>query len=1453
MTRKPLAFPALSAIFLFLCLAAPSFGQTTSPQSRIALPIDDSNLVTLHGNTSPYATAAADQGAVDPGLTMHRMLLLLQRSPAQESALEELLQEQQDKTSPNFHQWLTPQQFGAQFGPAQQDIQTVTLWLEGHGFKVNSVAQGGILIDFTGTAAQVTEAFHTPIHKYALRGKTYYANAQDPQIPVALSQVVAGVRSLHNFPARALNHSAGTFHRDPDTGRVSHAGPLPVPQFNPGPYQCGLNGGPCETLGPFDLATIYNISPLWTSQGIDGTGEVIAISGETDINPADWTSFWAMFGVTAPKGKLNIIVNGPDPGIVGDEPEADIDTQWSSAVARGATIDYVESQATETTLGVDLSAEYIVDNNIAGVMSESYGICELYIGTSGNTFYNTLWQQAAAQGITVFISSGDQGSAVCDRDEEYAENGLAVNGFGSTPYNVSVGGTDFNDGTTASKYWNTTNNATNFSNAKSYIPEETWNDSCTNSEIFPLAGVNTAEESCNNYEVQENQLLVVAGGSGGASNCTVSTGQTPGTCSGGYPKPAWQTGSGVPSDGKRDLPDVSLFASNGFNGSFYIICQSDAAPDACDLNGNFQGYGGTSVASPAWAGIMALVEQKTGERQGNANYVFYKIANAAQNSCNSNSPSANCVFYDIPSGSTIAQPCLTGSVDCKTTQSGDAYGVLTGYATTSGYDLATGLGSVNVTNLVTQWGTYSGAFKGSKFSVFTMGPPTTITHGQAMPLAATVVPQTGSGTPTGSIVLETNIAPPGTTNGGASVGGQVVAPQSLALTAGSLAPGATTTFLPGGTAYTVTAHYSGDGTYAPADSTPVTVTVNPESSKTASVLVTYNPQTGQVINSNATSVAYGQTYVLRTNVTNSTGNLCAPNEVALYDCPTGSLSVKDTYNGTTSALDGGTFPLNQEGYAEDQFVFLSGGQHTITASYAGDKSFNASAGSAAITVTKASTTISLTNVPSTLLIGDSVTALATITANGVYMPGGEPSSAYPADAVVFYDNGTALTGPISYQTSQTSIGVNAVATFTFTPTKSGSHSITAQFQGDSNYSASGASAASTVDVQYGTYEAISSSSATINHGASVTFTATVTATTAGGPALTGTVQFSTNSGNIGGPVTLANGQAQVTTSSLPGGTVYVYALYSGDANYQSTQNNFTETVNLLGTSTAVSTSNASITQGTSVTLTATVAPTASGGPAPTGTVQFGYEPSLGTGLFALGSPVQLTNGTATLTTTAIAAGTKYVGATYSGDTNFNGSTGTAPENVVAAPTFSVVANPGALNIGSPGQSGNLTLTFTAANGFTGTIPLTGADCTGLPSEAACVFSAPSVTVGSTGTATANLTITTTAPSSSVPLAGPGGSDRVRMWLLALGAALLMVLVAFAAVQMPARRRKIAFAVLAFALIATFSSCGGGGGGNGCTGCVANPGTPVGADSVTVTFSGAGVTPAPTLTISMNIN
>jgi subtilase family serine protease len=1450
MTRKPQAFPGLSILLVLMSLLAFSLPQSASAQtpnlkSRIALPVDETSLVTLKGNTHPYATAQFDQGAAPASLPLHRMLLVLKRSDTQEAALDELLDEQQNAASPNYHQWLTPQQFGAQFGPAQQDVQIITSWLQSHGFEVTGLSKGGILIEFSGSASQVQDAFHTAIHSYAVSGKTYYANSQDPQIPTALAGVVAGVRSLHNFPARAMNHSAGTFRRDPQTGQIQPVGKLPIPQFNPD-TQCSVISGPCELLGPYDIATIYNVNPLWSaSTPIDGTGQTIAISGETDINPTDWNSFWAMFGVTAPKGKLNIIVNGVDPGFQSDEAEADIDTQWSSAVAKGATIDYVESQSTETTLGVDLSAEYIVDNNLAPVMSESYGICELFIGTTGNQFYNALWQQAAAQGISVFISSGDQGSSVCDDGQEFAQYGLSVNGFGSTPYNVAVGGTDFNDLTTTATYWNATNSTTQ-SNAKSYIPEMTWNDTCTNQEIFSYVDVTSAEQSCNNSDVQQSGFLGVAGGSGGASNCTTSTGQSPSGCSGGYAKPSWQTGSGVPKDGKRDLPDVSLFASNGFNGTFYLVCQSDSGYPCSLGGGTLYGYGGTSVSSPEFAGIMALINQKTGERQGNPNYVFYKMAATSSNVCSSSSPTSSCIFYDTPAGSTIAMPCANGSPNCTVKTSGDQYGVLTGFATTAGYDEATGLGSVNVANLVNQWSTYSGAFKGSKFSAFTVGPPATITHGQSIAVSATVVPQSGTGTPTGSVVL---IA-----NNGTSASQEQAAPQTLPLTNGSLPAGTTTDFLPGGKSYSLTAHYSGDATFAPADSTPVTVTVNPESSKSLFSLVTYDSN-GAVVNPNATTIQYGNPYfLLRADVTNSSGTLCSPNGVPQYDCPTGSVTLKDTYSGSTSSLAGGPFALNTQAYAEDQAAVLGGGTHSIVASYTGDSSFNSSTATAAtITVTKATTNINF-NGPPTATVGSPVTFTANINSSAI-LPTSAPTSAYPADNVQFFDGSKVIAGTVTYSSSQTSTGVEVSASLTTSALTPGAHSITAQFTGDNNYSASLVSNVTALSVQYSTNAStLTASTKTAQAGSNITFTFTLVPSQTGGPAPTGEVLFTCSCSQEYFPDISSNFQAQWMVSVLAAGTDVITVQYGGDANYAATTQTVTVTVNALASTTSVSTSNAAISSGTSVTLTSLVAAAKSGGPAPTGTVQFGASTASGNPGTPLGNAVTLASGQATLTTTSIPSGTQFISASYSGDTNYATSVAYTAEVVTGQAAFTMAATPGSVTVTAPGGFASTSVLLTAQGGYSGTVQLTSASCAGLPAETTCSFNPSTLTLSSSAQ-TANTTVSfqTTAASNVVPVSDQpngthfGASRKIVFTVgFVIAAAMGFLLIG---ITTP-RRRGVVLAALTVAAVAAFASCGGGSGGGG--GGTHNSGTPQGSYQVTITAS-SNVTPAPTATVTLTVN
>ncbi len=1106
-------------------LCAPALGQESAqsagaPQPLITQRVDEAQLATLKGNTHPLARPEFDLGTAPASLPMERMLLVLKRSAEQEAALAKLLDNQQDKTSPNYHQWTTPEEFGKQFGPTDSDMLTVTAWLQSHGFQVGST-KGRTVLEFSGSASQVQEAFHTAIHKYVANGEQHWANASDPEIPAALAPAVAGVASLNNFPRKAMNKFVGTYSEK--TRQITSA----EPNFT---YGCG-NGYTCFGVTPYDFATIYNVLPLWNS-GNDGTGQTIAIVGRTNINPQDPTTFWQLFGLTVPPNKLTITLNGPDPGINRDEAEADIDVQWSGAAAPQALINFVTSQSTETTDGVDLSAVYIVENNLAPVMSESYGECELGLGTAGNQFFSTLWQQAAAQGITVFISSGDNGSAGCDSPSNPAQYGLNVSGIASTPYNVAVGGTDFNQYQLWTTYWNSTNNATTQESAKGYIPEATWNDSCTNSLAITLGYGSTAEAACNNPQMLSAGGVNSTGGSGGASNCTVNTRGVLGTCTQGYAKPSWQTGAGVPNDRHRDLPDVSLFASNGFMGSSYLICQQDATYGTCNLN-NFAAYGGTSVASPALAGIMALVNQKDG-RQGNANYVFYKLAAKPSASCASSATeTTSCIFNDVTSG-TIGMPCLTGSPNCSTKTAGDQYGLLTGFNAGAGYDLATGLGSVNASNLVNQWSTVSSL---PSVTALTNLTPTTITHGQAVNFTVTVKPQTGTGNPTGQISL---------------IGGPSNSTQGTAgFTLANGTVSGSTEMLPGGS-YSVTAHYPGDSAYGPSDSSPINVTVAKENSAPQVFLVTFDSN-GKVLSITTTTAVYASRYLLRVNVENSAGQLCSPvSGSAATGCPSGNVTLTD--NG--SALDLGSYPLNSYGYVEDQLVQLTGGSHSVKAAYAGDSSFNPSSVTNTITITPASTTMSQPYV-----YGAQVGQSAQIS---VYV-NTTSSGAAPSGPVTFYANGTAIGGTTTYSPRSGGIGYSAYLQANLTTDNNafpaaGSYAITATYNADANYSTS-TSAATNITVMYpAPLIAPTPANQTLTYGATATITALVD-TTNKSTYPTGTITFTDPSGAAIGPITCTSvkdasgnfachavGSFTVTTS----GSVLVK--YSGDVNYPSTQN-----------------------------------------------------------------------------------------------------------------------------------------------------------------------------------------------------------------------------------------------------------------------------------------------------------
>jgi subtilase family serine protease len=757
-TKQIYAAIILSVVAFFLLLPIFASAQTSNVAPRITAAVDGTNLTVLRGNTHPLARAQYDRGSAPASLTMGHMLLVLQRSPAQEAALETLMAQQQDSKSANYHKWLTPQQFGEQFGPADQDIQTITSWLQSNGFQVGAVSHGRTLIDFSGTAGQVQLAFHTAIHRYVLaNGEQHWANSTDPAIPVALAPVVVGVNKLNDFHPKPMHRVLGTFKKSVTTGKVSRAAPNPKFTYPAG--YCYTSDSNCYAVGPYDFDTIYSV-PATVSGAVPGTGEAIAIVSDSDVYDSDVTNFRSLLGLQPVPNPGNIITRVIPTGLTNpgvqfceansDEEEAVIDAEWSGAAAPGAYLDMVISPSSENcndvanepgfVNGWDYSAYWIVDNynnvnifpHTPHILSDSYGECELALGTTDNAFYNTEWQQAAAEGITVSVAAGDSGSAGCDYLDysssdplQPAQYGLAVTGSASTPYNVAVGGTDFDypNFNNPSAYWsssNTTSGATTTASALGYIPEMVWNETCTNSAIYlgqvgslGLSSAGNAASACNSVSFEDEYLIGATGGGGGVSNCTTPGGSVPADCSGGYAKPLWQVGTGVPVDGKRDVPDVSLFAGIGItSGTAYVVCEEDLNPEpipcnltqSTEIDGGLYYYfvaeGGTSVGAQAFAGIAALMDQKLGSHGlGNINPQLYALA--------SEQPS---IFHDITVG-TNAMACVpgTGIIPPSTTSpctvvGNNEIGVLSGYSATTGYDQATGLGSVNVTSLVNNAG-----------------------------------------------------------------------------------------------------------------------------------------------------------------------------------------------------------------------------------------------------------------------------------------------------------------------------------------------------------------------------------------------------------------------------------------------------------------------------------------------------------------------------------------------------------------------------------------------------------------------------------------------------------------------------------------------------------------------------------------------------------------------------
>jgi len=625
-------------LFAFLLLSVSAAAQTV----RVIAPIDESQRVTLKGTVHPETRTGVDLGPVEPSRKIAPMVVLLKRSPEQQAAIESFLEEQRNPGSPNFHKWLTPEQYAERFGLAEDDMSTLRSWIESHGLTIDHSGRGRNWIGFSGTAQQVESALGTKIHRYQNEGEEHFANSTELSIPAALEPVVGALMGLDDF--------------------------RPMPHYT-------ISNNTTHYLAPDDLAVIYDIMPLY-NKGTDGTGQKIAIVGQSDLEPnfADIRAFRNKFHL--PVADPQVVLYGSDPGLNGSVSEADFDLEWSGAIARNATLIFV------TSANVDISSIYAVDQNVAPVISRSYGVCEQEKFYLADLFQSVV-QQANSQGITYIASSGDAGPSNCAGwfNAPLATDGLGANFPASIPEITAVGGTEFNEG--SGTYWNPMNSESG-SSAISYIPEMAWNDT-------------------------------VAGGT------IQATGGGPSIL---YAKPPWQTGPGVPADNVRDTPDVAMPASAIHDGYW-----------ACTGGGCSPGFGGTSFAAPVLAGIVALLNQSLASKGaqsqsglGNINPDVYRIANASKN-----------VFHDITVGNNIV-PCAKGTTDCTTGS--------IGYSAGPGYDMATGLGSVDVANLLNSWNT-----SGTGTTVAVMADNTSISMSGSVQLTITVASLSGTEVPTGTVYV----------------------------------------------------------------------------------------------------------------------------------------------------------------------------------------------------------------------------------------------------------------------------------------------------------------------------------------------------------------------------------------------------------------------------------------------------------------------------------------------------------------------------------------------------------------------------------------------------------------------------------------------------------------------------------------------------------------------------
>jgi subtilase family serine protease len=1125
-----------------LLLASVGAAQAQTSASRLAGDWRSTASVQIPASRPPINATESDLGAASPNTQLQRMLLLLSPSASQQQALAAELTSLQNPASPGFHHWLTPAAFADAYGNSATDVAAITSWLQSQGLVIAPLPAGRGWIEFSGTVAQVEQAFQAGIHSVSTPNGTRPVLMGDISVPGAFTPLITGLVSLDG----ALSSPALTTPQRVISSVANLAEKTTLNNF--------------EALTPQLAAQLIHLDALHSS-GIDGKGETIAIASRSNVNTSDIAAFRSAFAL-APN-PLQVILNGADPGLTADQAEATLASSWAGATAPGAKVLLVPAASTTASDGVDLSLAAIVDQALAHTVAIGYSSCEAALSPAHQAFYSALYQQAAAEGIAVIAATGDSGPSACHAagSDAPVSTGYAVNALASTPWNTAVGVAAF-------------------------------------SPAGPQAG-NSVLAAWSPAIASDPAFA----GGGGIS--TLHAG------------PAWQPvpaqlvpGTSGTGTSNRLLPDAVLPTAidSGVNPGLAFCLSSSLASSAC----NPVRAGGSSAAAALFAGVSALINQKHGE-QGNLAPGLYALR------------TTNGVFNDIQQGSAQLK-CAAGSPGC------DATGQI-GYAASTGFDLATGLGAVNANGLVSNWASPELGSGAVNVSLAISPVQTNNTYNPAanVTLTATVLSSGGGTAPTGSVVFydsttSLNLTQPLTIN-----------------SSGVVSTTLEGVFALGGNE--MIAEYTGDTNYAATNSNPP-VNVNTQASTTS---LTVNPAT--------TTAAPGQNISVTVNLTvgSPVAGTVNPSGVVTLNVDGG----QETYTASLSTSGGVTTASFPSVLIPANGTLTT---HTLQAIYPSNTDYSGSTSpQVVITVSKTTPSVFLTPATSTPLPGSNLLLTATISPT-------ISESAPPTGTVTFTMDG-AQVGTVTVSTGTPS----STATLTITAPQTGTHTLVATYNGDSVYNTATSNNATITVSKIPTTLSLNPATTTPIGGSSLLLTATLTPTTSTSATPTGNVTFSLDGSNIG-TGNLVNGTTATFTMTVPAsGSHTVQAVYAGDTNFNSANSSVvTLTVAKIVTSTVATPTTTTPASGSTLQVSATITPASYTSSLPTGNVVFTLDGTTteGTATLVSGTP-----STATVTFTVPSAGTHTVTAAYSGDTNYAASTSNAVTLTVAKTTTTLTITP----------------------------------------------------------------------------------------------------------------------------------------------------------------------------------